>query len=506
MNSRKSGILLHITSLPSPYGIGDLGPSAYHFADLLAESKQCIWQVLPVNPTSISNCNSPYSSESAFAGNALLISPELLENEGFLSRSELPSFSIASVQKADFKTATALKRKMLDLVYQKNQASIVKEKSFKTFCDQQADWLENYALFKVLKAHFDGKPWNQFTGELVRRDPRALERYREKFEDQIVFEKMVQYLFFKQWVALKQYCHQKQIRIFGDVPIYVQYDSADVWAHSGIFQLDAEGNSIRVAGVPPDYFSKTGQLWGNPVYDWEAIKATHYSWWIRRMAHNLSLFDMVRLDHFRGYVAYWSVLASQTTAERGEWVPAPSDEFFRILLSHFSNPHIIAEDLGVITPDVTEAMERFNIPGMKVLLFAFGEDLPSHPFLPHNYNRNAVVYTGTHDTSTVREWFKKEAGVSERTRLSAYLGKTPNDETIHLDMIRLAMMSVADTVIIPMQDILGLGEGARMNLPGSLVGNWEWRLLPEQLDAVVFKDLASMTWISGRAPALKRGS
>ncbi|MBI3593353.1 MAG: 4-alpha-glucanotransferase [Nitrospirae bacterium] len=506
MNSRKSGILLHITSLPSLYGIGDLGPSAYQFADLLAESKQCIWQVLPVNPTSISNCNSPYSSESAFAGNALLISPELLENEGFLSRSDLLSFSSTSVQKVDFKTATGLKRKMLDLVYQKNRASFEKGKDFNAFCDQQAEWLENYALFKVLKAHFQGKPWNHFTEELVNRDPRELERYREKFEDQIVFEKMVQFLFFKQWYALKQYCNQKEIRIFGDVPIYVQYDSADVWTHSGIFQLDANRRPLRVAGVPPDYFSKTGQLWGNPVYEWEAIKATHYSWWIQRLAHNLSLFDMVRLDHFRGYVAYWSVLAGQTTAERGEWVPAPSDEFFRILLSHFSNPCIIAEDLGVITPDVTEVMERFKIPGMKVLLFAFGENLPSHPFLPHNYSRNAVVYTGTHDTSTVREWFKKEAGIADRTRLSAYLGRTPTEETVHLEMIRLAMMSVADAVIIPMQDILGLGEGARMNLPGSLDGNWEWRLLPEQLDSLAFKDLAAMTWTSGRSPASRRGS
>jgi 4-alpha-glucanotransferase len=496
---RKSGILFHISSLPSSFGIGDLGPWAYRFADLLSDSRQSVWQVLPVNPTSIPLCNSPYSSESAFAGNALLISPELLEKEGLLSKSDLQSFTLSPSQKVDYPSATRLKSKMLQTVLQRDHASIERRREYKAFAERHAHWLDNYALFKVLKNHFQGVAWNYFSDHVKFRDRGELERYQEKYQGEIDFEKMTQFIFFSQWEALKRYCNQKQIQMMGDIPIYVQYDSADVWAHPDQFQLGQKGIPLRVAGVPPDYFSKTGQLWGNPLYRWEKIRETHYSWWIQRIAHNLDLFDMIRLDHFRGYVAFWSVPADQITAERGEWVPAPAEEFLRIMVSHFSNQRLIAEDLGVITPDVTEMMRRFAIPGMRVLLFAFGEDLPAHPFLPHNYCKNTVVYTGTHDTNTVRGWFRTEAGIQERARLATYLGKTSSEETVHQDLLHLAMMSVANTVIIPMQDILGLGEGARMNLPGSRSGNWEWRILPGQLEARSFKDIEALTWSSGRS-------
>ncbi|MFI5303351.1 MAG: 4-alpha-glucanotransferase [Nitrospiria bacterium] len=502
MNSRKSGILLHISSLPSAYGIGDMGPWAFHFADLLYEARQCMWQVLPINPTSTSLGNSPYNSDSAFAGNPLFISPELLEKEGLVSKHDLEAFTISPGEKVDYESVTSLKRNILNLAFQQSRKSIEKEKDFKIFCEKHAFWLENYALFKVLKEHYRGEPWNHFSHDLVIRTQNAIDRHKEQHKGQILFEKFLQFIFYKQWESLKKYCNGKKIRIIGDIPIYVQYDSADVWTNPDIFHLDEHKKPWIVSGVPPDYFSKTGQLWGNPLYNWEAIKSTHYSWWIQRLAHNLSLFDLIRLDHFRGFVAYWRVPAGEKTAEHGEWAPAPAEEFLKILFSHFEDPMIIAEDLGVITPDVNAVMEKFRIPGMKVLVFGFGGDMATHPFLPHNYRRNSVVYTGTHDTNTVLGWFRKEVGLDEKGRICAYLGKEVNEGSIHVDMTRLAMMSVASTVIIPMQDVLGLGENQRMNLPGSQKGNWEWRLKPEQLNLPSFEQVSLMTQMYGRADPL----
>jgi 4-alpha-glucanotransferase len=311
-------------------------------------------------------------------------------------------------------------------------------------------------------------------------------------------EKFFQYIFFKQWLALKSYCNSKNIQIIGDMPIYMNYDSCDVWANPEIFKLNEEKQPASVSGVPPDYFSATGQLWGNPVYNWEVLKQTQYSWWIKRVEHNLKFFDILRLDHFRGFVGYWEIPSGEETAINGKWVAAPAEEFFGTLLKHFPGLPIIAEDLGEITPDVREVMSRFGFPGMKILIFAFGDDLPVHPYAPHNYTENCLVYTGTHDNNTVKGWFRKEASLQLRNRLSAYLGHEASEDRIHWELIRLAMMSIARIAIIPMQDLLGLGEEARMNQPATIEGNWSWRLLPEQLTPTVTNKLTEMTEIYGR--------
>jgi len=311
-------------------------------------------------------------------------------------------------------------------------------------------------------------------------------------------EKFLQYLFFKQWFSLKNYCNSKNIQIIGDVPIYVSFDSVDVWANPGIFKLDKKKMPTFIAGVPPDYFSKTGQLWENPVYRWDVLKETRYSWWVKRIEHNLRLFDVIRLDHFRGFVAYWEVPANEKTAINGKWIEVPAEDFFSTLLKHFPNLAIIAEDLGFITPDVIEVIDHFRFPGMKLLIFAFGDDFPKSSYLPHNHTKNCVVYTGTHDNNTVKGWWRREASPEDRKRLFKYIGREVEEGNIQWEFIRLAMMSVADMVIIPMQDILGLGEEARMNLPATAEGNWEWRLIPEQLTPSLAKRLSEMTEIYGR--------
>jgi 4-alpha-glucanotransferase len=496
MKRRGSGILLHITSLPSPYGIGDLGPEAYRFADFLAETKQSFWQVLPLDPTDTAHGNSPYSSISAFAGNPLLISPQLLVERDLLTPAELdaPSFS---PERVNYWAATQYKEKLLQSAYnrQKQQG---KEHAFEKFCHDHAFWLEDYTLFKVLKQHFQGAIWSHWPAEIRDRDAQALQRCKEQFQEQIVKEQFLQYLFFTQWAALQDYCNNKGIQIIGDIPIYVHYDSVDVWAHPELFKLAAEKQPVVVAGVPPDYFSATGQRWGNPVYNWNILQNTRYAWWVKRVKHNLSLFNLVRLDHFRGFVAYWEVPAGEPTAINGKWVEGPAVDFFFTLLTHFPYLPLIAEDLGLITPDVREVMHHFAFPGMKVLLFAFGGDLSTHPYIPHNYTPEYVVYTGTHDTNTVQGWFKNEAQPAEKKRLFAYIGREVPPEQVHWELIRLAMMSVANTAIIPMQDILGLGTEARMNLPSTPEGNWEWRLVPGQLTPALRQQLFDMTVMYGR--------
>ena len=498
MESRKSGLLLPVTSLPSGYGIGDLGPSAYRFADLLAESGQSIWQVLPVNPTSTALGNSPYSSESAFAGNPLLISPEIMERDGLVSREDLPPLIHRSARRVDYREATSLKAAWISRILPGITRRIETLGEFGDFCDRHGHWLEDYALFKTLKREYQEVPWSRFPEEMANRKPDALNQFREKFRQEILGQKIIQFLFFRQWDALKRYCNERHLKLLGDVPIYVEQDSADVWRERRFFSLDAKNSPVFVAGVPPDYFSKTGQLWGNPLYDWDRMKEDYYSWWVRRMGHALRVFDMIRLDHFRGFLAYWKVPAGDKTAENGEWAPAPGEAFFSILFSHFPSARIVAEDLGVITPDVTGLMRNFDIPGMKVLLFGFGNDDPDHPFLPHNYERNCVVYTGTHDTNTVLGWFAREASENEKKRMSDYVGYPVDRDGVSRALIRLAMGSIADTVIVPVQDILGQDEGGRINLPGSSSGNWEWRLRPEQLSPASFEELAQLTRLYGR--------
>lgn len=498
MNKRRSGVLLPIISLPSPYGIGDFGPEAYKFADFLTETKQSFWQILPLTPTDPILGNSPYNSFSAFAGNKLLISPDLIIQEDILNKKDLEPIPSFPKNKIDYPEVIRYKEKIFDKAYEHFKTEEKNLQEYEKFCQENSNWLEDYTLFITAKIHFKGKAWNEWPPEIRDRQPKALKELKEKLIEKIEKEKFLQYLFFKQWFMLKNYCNKKQIQIIGDIPIYVHYDSVDVWKNTTIFKLDKEKKPLFVAGVPPDYFSRTGQLWGNPVYQWDILRENNYTWWIQRIEHTLKLYDWVRIDHFRGFAKYWEVSAGEKTAINGKWVPGPGEDFFTTLIKHFPNLPIIAEDLGVITEDVRELMRRFNLPGMRVLLFAFSEDLPINPYAPHNHIKNCIVYTGTHDNNTVRGWFENEATPEDRNRVLSYIGRKVSSKTIHWEFIRLAMMSVANTIIIPMQDILGLGEEARMNKPATAKGNYEWRLSQRQLTKPIKEKLTKMTEIYGR--------
>ena len=489
MNNRGSGILLHITSLPSPFGIGDLGPWAYRFADFLSQTKQQYWQILPLTPTDLISGNSPYNSISASAGNTLLISPDMMVASGFLTKEDIAAPPAFQDGRCDYAAVIPYKMSLFHLAYERFKMDKHERNPYEEFCSLQKEWLEDFALFVVIKNHCNGQVWSEWTRGLRDRSPEDLANIKNDCYDEIEREKFLQYLFFKQWFSLKQYCNDRGIKLIGDIPIYVNYDSADVWTHTKIFKLDKVKKPLSVAGVPPDYFSKTGQLWGNPIYRWDVLKTTGFKWWSQRIAHNLQLVDVLRIDHFRGFVAFWEVPSTEKTAVNGEWVKAPAVDFFTSLLKKFPVDSFIAEDLGVITSDVREIMNRFGFQGMRVLLFAFGEDLPTHPYLPHNYIPSCIVYTGTHDNNTARGWFDNETSPQDRQRLSRYLGREVSGEQVPKKLIRLAMMSIANTVITPMQDILGLGEEARMNRPSVTRGNWEWRLLPDQLSP------ASVSWL-----------
>ncbi|MDI7261555.1 MAG: 4-alpha-glucanotransferase [Thermodesulfobacteriota bacterium] len=499
LTKRGSGILLHITSLPSPFGIGDLGPWAYQFADFLARTKQSYWQILPLNPTDQAFGNSPYSCPSAFAGNTLLISPELLVHSGFLKKEEIENPPPFPSERCDYASVIPHKTELLQRAYESFKTDGGEREPYEIFCKENQEWLEDFALFAVTKNHFHGKAWGEWEKDLRDRDLNHLEKIKKNVQDEIEREKFLQYLFFNQWRSLKDYCNKKGIQFVGDIPIYVNYDSADVWTHPELFNLDVEKRPLSVAGVPPDYFSKTGQLWGNPTFRWDILQKTGYGWWLHRISHNLRLFDILRIDHFRGFVAFWEIPSVETTAINGKWVEAPVVNFFTALLKNFPVHSFIAEDLGVITPDVKEVMRRFGFPGMRVLQFAFGEDQPDHPYLPHNFIPDTIVYTGTHDNNTARGWFKNEATLQEKKRIFRYLGKEVSAEQLPVEFIRLVMMSVANTVIIPLQDILCLGEEARMNRPSTPFGNWEWRFQPDQLTFSHTELLLELTETYGRA-------
>jgi len=497
MNRRGSGILLHVTSLPSPHGIGDLGPGAYRFVDFLAESKQRYWQILPLNPID-ADLSSPYHSVSAFAGNPLLISPELLAEDGLLSLNTLESPPKFSAEKVFYPAVWKYKEKLLEEAFDSFQEKGADEE-YRNFCVEQAHWLENFALFKALKTKFKGQLWSDWPPEIREREEEALRTVSVDLSGWIQREKFLQFIFYRQWHALKMYCRQKGIEIIGDIPIYINYDSADMWVHPELFKLDEQRKPSVVAGVPPDYFSSTGQLWGNPIYRWEVMKEDRYSWWTERIGHNLKLFDWVRIDHFRGLVAFWEVPADEETAMTGQWVTAPAMNFFNQLVQEFPHLPLIAEDLGTITPDVQEVIKHFGFPGMKVLLFAFGADLPTNPYIPHNLPPNCIAYTGTHDNNTIRGWFQEEISSEDRQRIFRYLGREVSPEELPRELIRLLMRSAANTVMVPMQDLLGLGGEARMNRPATRQGNWDWRLKPDGLTSEVAADLREMTEIYGRA-------
>ncbi|MBI4495422.1 MAG: 4-alpha-glucanotransferase [Deltaproteobacteria bacterium] len=495
---RGSGLLLHITSLPSPCGIGDLGPSAYHFADFLAQARQSYWQILPLTPADPYHGSSPYHSFSAFAGNPLLISVERMVQDGFLSPGEFVPPPICLPDRVDHSVAIPYKNKFLSLAYERFKSQGAGS-GFEEFCHHHSSWLEDFALFTSLTARFGGKAFTDWPAEVRDRDPQALQKIQRELEEPMGREKFIQYLFHLQWSALRGYCRERSIQIIGDLPIYVQENSADVWSHGELFQLDEGKRPLVIAGVPPDSFSETGQRWGNPLYNWRALKERGYAWWVQRMEHTLGLYDFVRVDHFRGLVAYWEIPAREETAIHGRWVEGPGGDLLRVLFRRLPCLPVIAEDLGQITPEVREIMRQFALPGMKVLLFAFDGDPASHPYLPHNYGENCIVFTGTHDNNTARGWFEREAGPEEKRRLFAYLGREVGAEALPGELIRLAMMSVARVAMIPVQDLLGLGEEARMNRPATLEGNWQWKLSPGQLTPESAERFRKMTEIYGRA-------
>ncbi len=498
MDQRGSGVLLHLTSLPSEYGIGDLGLQSFEFADFLAASKQKYWQILPLNPTDLAHDNSPYHSFSAFALNPFLISPNSMMEEGLITPTDVPSPLNFPPDRVDYRHALLLKELIFCSAYERFKKKIRKE-GFEKFCSENASWLDDYSLFMALKTRFRGQSWSKWPPDIRDRQPAAMKTMKKELQEEIGKEKFLQYIFDQQWKRLKDYCNHRGIRIIGDIPIYVVYDSVDLWAQPELFKLDSNRRPSVVAGVPPDYFSETGQLWGNPLYRWDAMRERKFEWWSRRLERNLQLFDWVRIDHFRGFVGYWEIPAEDTTAKNGRWVKAPAWDFFTELKRRFPSLPVIAEDLGTITTDVKEIMDHFGFPGMKILLFAFGEDNPEHPYLPHTYQENCLVYTGTHDNNTVRGWFRREAKPKDKKRLFRYIGRIVPEREIHWEFIKLGAESAANTFIVPMQDLLGLGEEARMNKPATKRGNWRWRLLTEQMNLSLAEKLAVMTETCSRA-------
>lgn len=493
---RASGILLHPTSLPGRYGIGDLGLEAHQFIDFLARSEQRLWQILPLGPTGYGN--SPYMSFSTMAGNPLLISLEILRDNGFLSDDDLrevPNFPLDTI---DFEKVIAWKMPLLQQACSnfQDKATPLQQKEFEGFCRGKANWLEDYALFMALLEAQDGGSWVDWPDEIRNRQPAALDSWREQLRDTIFFQKFLQFEFFRQWAELKTYANTQKIRIIGDIPIYVAHNSADVWSHPETFQLDPQtGMPLEVAGVPPDYFSETGQLWGNPIYNWDHLESTHFSWWVDRVRETLAYVDIVRIDHFRGLEAYWSVPADEETAINGRWIKAPGYKLFDTIREQLGSLPIIAEDLGDIDQAVLDLRDHYGFPGMKILHFAFGSD-SKNAYLPFNVDANSVIYTGTHDNNTTVGWYHQIADY-ERDRFHRYLGCT-GPYGIAWDLIRLVMSSVANQAIIPLQDIFSLGADARMNAPGTSENNWGWRFRAEALTEDYSHRLRELVYIYGR--------
>ena len=496
---RVSGILLHPTSLPGPYGIGDLGPQAHRFVDFVADSGANLWQVLPLGPTGYGD--SPYQCFSAFAGNPYLISPDELIADGLLEPGDLADRPEFPTAKVDFGRLIPWKLAILEKAFEKfdTLSNPGLREALANFRAQNAAWVDDYALFMSLKEANGGGAWDGWPKALRQREEKELAKARKAYADRIARHIFYQFLFFRQWWALKAHANQRGIQIVGDVPIFVAYDSADVWSHPELFFLDEEDRPTVVAGVPPDLFSSTGQLWGNPLYDWEVHKKDGYRWWLERVRATLGLVDLIRLDHFRGFAGYWEIPAGNSTAEFGRWVPGPGADFFDTLMedlrsrSDAKDLPIIAEDLGVITPDVVELRERYHLPGMRILQFAFTG--PENPFLPHHYVPNCVAYTGTHDNDTARGWFEA-APETERSFALRYLGT--DGSQFAADLVRTVWASAAVFAIAPMQDLLNLDTEARMNFPSTLGGNWEWRMQEDDLSQSLLYRLQELNYLYSR--------
>lgn len=496
MKMRGSGILCHITSLPSPFGIGDFGPGAYIFADFLHRARQSYWQLLPLNPTSKRYLDSPFSSLSSCAGNTALISPEAMVPEGLLTQAEVEDHPVFAEEKVNYEQCSAFKNRLFKRAHGRFLQSGANSQDFARFCKGNASWLEDHALFTALTDHLRGLPLTEWPQEFSDRNSSRLRALREELDEAVEREKFLQYLFFKQWHALKNYCNGRGIRIIGDFPLFMNYDAVDIWAAPELFKVDERMKPHVLAGSPPDAFSEQGQLFNCAVYDWEAMKASGYGWWLRRFQYLFKLYDLVRIDHFRGLVASWEVPAGDRNALNGSWQQVPCDDFFRTILQHYPAFPAIAEDLGTITPDVREAMHKYDIPGMKIILLAFHKKAMEESYLPHNHLLNSVVYTGTHDTNTLTGWFE-HAEDEEKHRLFRYLGREVHSG-INWELIRLALMSVAQTTVIQMQDLLGTGDESRMNTPGKAEGNWQWRLPQVDYEALAGR-LADLTVCYGRA-------
>lgn len=513
MSSRQSGVLLHPTSLPGPYGMGEIGPQATAFADALQSMGQGVWQVLPMGPTSYGD--SPYQSLSTFAGNPLLTSFDLLEADGLLSRSRLARFPAWDPHRVDYGAVIPARTAVLDTVCRSfaRRASDDIKARYDAFCEENKAWLEDYALFVALKNEHGGRPWIEWDPDLAARDPAAIRRASRTLRTAVRNARIRQFLFFDHWHRLAAQCHERGVRLMGDLPIFVAHDSADVWAHRDLFYLDDAGFPTVVAGVPPDYFSATGQRWGNPLYDWKIHEQTDFAWWAERMRCTFDMVDIVRIDHFRGFEAYWEIPADEPTAIRGRWVEGPGAPFFEALHRKLGDLPIIAEDLGLITAPVEALRDRFGFPGMQVLQFSFGPDGPLHDSHPERLRSNCVCYTGTHDNDTTRGWFWSDHGQNstrsreeierEQRGILSFLGTDGSE--IHWDFIALAMRSAADLVIAPLQDILGLDSSGRMNVPGRPDGNWAWRFEKGDLTDSMVARMCELTERSGRMACAETG-
>lgn len=497
---RSYGTLVHPTSFPSGYGMGDFGPEAYRFIDFLAHTGQTIWQVLPLGTTSTGN--SPYNSYSAFAGNPYLISPDLLLKKKLITPEEAKQAELPGTTKAEYsksyKSKNILFKKACTRFYNSHPE---KMDELKSFSEQNSFWLKDYTLFMVCLQNGGGKQWNEWSEGLALRDDKQLNRFQKEHSEEIKYQTWLQFEFYNQWVNLKTYANERKIRIVGDIPIFVDFNSADVWANSEFFEVDKKGNPQLISGVPPDYFSEKGQLWGNPLYKWNILEKNNFSWWIERFRQMLDLFDAVRIDHFRGFDEFWAVSPKETTAINGEWKAGPAETFFRTIKKELGDIPLIAEDLGHITPGVEKLRDQFNFPGMKVLHFAFNSD-SSNGFLPHNYPQNCVVYTGTHDNDTSIGWYHSAPEI-EKHRFREYTRSDGSD--VQWELIRLAMLSAADQAVIPLQDFMNLNSEHRMNKPGTTENNWLWRYTPEMLQNVDTNKIKNLAKMGNRGYRLSEG-
>jgi 4-alpha-glucanotransferase len=502
---RKTGVLLHLSSLPSCWGIGDFGQESVRFASFLNKAGISLWQILPVTPIAEIMGNSPYSPTSAFAGNFLFISPELLVDSGFLSKNDpdLIDPPIFSKEKVDFPKVRRFKQKLLHKAFERFK---VRKNDFKNdyefFLHQNQYWVESWSFFTALKKFYKGKPWFEWDKGIKHRTHEALHQAWLDYKNEIEYERFVQFVFFQQAKDFRALLNYLNIELVGDVPIYTTLDSADVWVKPWLFQLDHELRPAFVAGVPPDYFSETGQLWGNPLYDWDAMRCEddNFSWWRSRLRHSLQLFNFLRIDHFRGLVGYWSVPTDEETAKNGSWVAVPYQDFFAALRKDFPDSPFWAENLGIITQDVDSVMKDMGFPGMLILQFAWN-GTPSNYYAPHNHTNDNVVYTGTHDNNTTLGWFMEDVTEEEINSLSTYIGKEINEGNICEELIRLTLSSVADYAVIPMQDFLRLGTEARFNKPSTPSGNWDWRMLPGMATETLAQEILKKVKIYGRSPA-----